>query len=111
MVGFASTQAQAEEVAPPANHERGQAEATAAKLLSASPPLTTDGVDKMYRQLAEIHAITATQLAECAHLHLSDSTPRSVQVGTGQPRPVVTPSTIRLAPSPPIDFSFLTPPW
>jgi hypothetical protein len=33
---------------------------------SASPPLTTDGVDRMYHQLVEIHAIAATQLAESA---------------------------------------------
>jgi hypothetical protein len=38
-------------------------EATTAKPLSASPLLTTDVVDKMYRQLVEIHAITAAQLA------------------------------------------------
>jgi hypothetical protein len=67
MVDFASTQAQAEEVAPPASREGGQAEATASKPLSASPLLTADGVDKMCRQLVEIHAIAATQLAECAH--------------------------------------------
>jgi hypothetical protein len=67
MVDFVSTQAQAKEVAPPASREGGQDEATAAKPLSASHLLTTDGVDKMYRQLAEIHAIAAAQLAECAH--------------------------------------------
>jgi hypothetical protein len=33
---------------PPANHEGVQDEATATKPLSASPPLTADGVDKMY---------------------------------------------------------------
>jgi hypothetical protein len=32
----------------PCQPQGGQAEATAAKPLSASPPLTTDGVDKMY---------------------------------------------------------------
>jgi hypothetical protein len=67
MFDFTSTQAQVEEVAPPASSEGGRAEATTAKSLSASPQLTADGLDKMYRQLAEIHAITATQLAECAH--------------------------------------------
>jgi hypothetical protein len=53
MVDFASTQAQAKEVAPPASCEGGgggQDEATIAKLLNVSPPLTVDGVDKMYRQ-------------------------------------------------------------
>jgi hypothetical protein len=48
MVDFTSTQAQAKKVAPPVSRKGGQAEATAAKPLSASPPLTTDGVDKMY---------------------------------------------------------------
>jgi hypothetical protein len=38
-----------------------------AKPLSASPPLTTDRVEKMYHQLAEIHAIATTQLVECTH--------------------------------------------
>jgi hypothetical protein len=66
MVDFTSTQAQAKEVAPPTSHKGGQAEATTFKPLSTSPPLTADGVDKMYHQLAEIHAIATTQLAECA---------------------------------------------
>jgi hypothetical protein len=56
-------------VAPSASREGGQVEATAAKPQSAPPLLTVDGVDKMYRQLAEIHAITAAQLAECARWH------------------------------------------
>jgi hypothetical protein len=37
------------------------------KPLSASPPVTANGVDKMYGQLMEIHTITVAQLAECAH--------------------------------------------
>jgi hypothetical protein len=51
------------------SYEGDQAEAIAAKLLSASPPPTIDGVDKMYHQLVEIHAIAVAQLAECAHWH------------------------------------------
>jgi hypothetical protein len=54
-------------VAPSASREGGQVEATTAKPLSAPPLLIVDGVDKMYHQLAEIHTITAAQLAECAH--------------------------------------------
>jgi hypothetical protein len=46
------------------SYEGDQAEAIAAKLLSASPPLTIDGVDKMYHQPVEIHAIVAVQLAD-----------------------------------------------
>jgi hypothetical protein len=67
MVDFASTQAQAKEVAPPASCDGGQDEAAAAKAFNVLPPLTADGVDKIYCQLVEIHAIAATQLAECAH--------------------------------------------
>jgi hypothetical protein len=37
-----------------------QAEVVAAQSPSASPPLTADGVKRMYHQLAEIYAITAT---------------------------------------------------
>jgi hypothetical protein len=65
MVEFTSTQAQAKEVAPPASREGGGDEATAAKPLSVSPPLTADRVDKMYHQLAEIDTIFTVQLAEC----------------------------------------------
>jgi hypothetical protein len=56
MLDFTSTQAQAKELAHPAS--RGEAEATAAKTPSASTQLTADGLDMMYRQLAEIHTIT-----------------------------------------------------
>jgi hypothetical protein len=45
---------------------QGQIEATTTKTPSALPPPTTDGVDRIYRQLAEIHTIVAVQLAECA---------------------------------------------
>jgi hypothetical protein len=38
-----------------------------AKASNASYPPTSDGVDKLYRQLVEIHAITDTQLAEYTH--------------------------------------------
>jgi hypothetical protein len=67
MVDVASTQARAKGVAPFASREGGQTEAGAAKPMSASPLPTADGVDKMYHQLAEIHAITAAHLAEWAH--------------------------------------------
>jgi hypothetical protein len=61
MVDFASTQARAKGVAPCANHEVGQTKAALAKPQNASPPPTADGVDMIYRQLVEIHAITAAQ--------------------------------------------------
>jgi hypothetical protein len=66
MVDITSTPARAKEMAPPTSHEGGggQEDATATKPLSRSPPLTTDRVDKMYCQLAEIYAIAAVQLVE-----------------------------------------------
>jgi hypothetical protein len=75
-------------------------QAAAAKPRSALPPLIVDGVEKMCYQLTEIHAITTAQLAECARWHRSDSTPSLVWAGTSWPKPNVTPSMIRLAPSP-----------
>jgi hypothetical protein len=81
MVDFASSQIQAKEVTLPASREKGKTEAAVAKPPRTSPPLTADGVDKMYHQLAKIHAITAVQLAECAHLRRSDSTPSPVWAG------------------------------
>jgi hypothetical protein len=104
MVNFTSTQARAKEVAPPTSSEGGQAEAAIAKPPSALAPLPADGVDKMYRQLAEIHAIATTQLAEYAHWHQFDSTPSPVRARASRRRPIMTLSMIRLAPSPPIDF-------
>jgi hypothetical protein len=50
-----------------------------AKPPSTSPPLTTDGVDKMYHQLVEIHAITTAQLVESSRRRCSDSTPSLLQ--------------------------------
>jgi hypothetical protein len=91
MVDFAYAQAQPKEVDPPTCREGGWAAAAVAKPQSTSPPLTTDRVYKIYHQLAEIHAIATTQLAECAHWRQSDSTPRPVWAGTGRPRPVVMP--------------------
>jgi hypothetical protein len=67
MVDFVSTHARVKGVAPSANGEGNQAEAIASEPLSASPPPTADGVDKLYHQLTEIHTIAAMQLAMCAH--------------------------------------------
>jgi hypothetical protein len=51
-VDFTSTEAQAKELVPPAS--QGEAQAEAAKVIpsSASSPPSTDGVDRMYHQLA-----------------------------------------------------------
>jgi hypothetical protein len=85
-------------------HLRGrQAEAAATKPLSALSPLTIDWVEKMYCHLAEIQAIAAVQLAECARWLQSDSTPCPIQARTGRPKPIMMPSMIRLVPSPPTE--------
>jgi hypothetical protein len=65
----------------------------------------------VYRQLAEIHTIATAQLVECARWHWSNSTPSLVQARTILSRPVVAPSMIRLATSPPTDFSSQAPQW
>jgi hypothetical protein len=101
MVDFTSSQARAKEVAPSASHEGDQNEATRAMTLSTSPSLPADGVDKMYHQLVEIDAITAAQLAECAQWRRFDPSPSLVRARTGLQRPVMKPSVVRLAPSPP----------
>jgi hypothetical protein len=111
MMDFTSTQARAKEVAPPASREEGQTEAAAAKPLSASPPLTFDGVGKMYRQLAKIHAIAAAQLAECTHWCRSNPVSSLVQDGVGRQRQAAMPSTTVLALSPPTNFSSQAPLW
>jgi hypothetical protein len=99
-VNFASTQVQAKEVAPPASNEGSQDEAAPTKPLSASPPLTADGVDNMYYQLVEIHTTATAQLGECARWRRSDSTPSPARARVGRLRPVTMPSMISLAPSP-----------
>jgi hypothetical protein len=50
-------------VAPSISHEGDQTEAAVAKPPSTSPLLTANKVKKMYRHIAEIHAIAAVQLA------------------------------------------------
>jgi hypothetical protein len=56
MMDYVPSRARSKGVVSTPSHGWGQAEAAAAKALSVSPP-TIDGVDKMYHQLAEIHAI------------------------------------------------------
>jgi hypothetical protein len=58
------------------------AEATMAKAMSFPPPPTGDEVDRLYHQLAEIHAIGAAQLAECARWRCSASTSSPVRART-----------------------------
>jgi hypothetical protein len=75
MVDFTFTQAQTEELAPLVGQGEAQVETVVAKSPGVSPPLTADEVDRMYRQLAEIHAITTAQLADCACWCWIDSPP------------------------------------
>jgi hypothetical protein len=67
MMDYAPIRAQSKGVIPTPSYGWGQAEATMAKAPSASPPPITDGVDKLYHQLAKICASATAQLAECAH--------------------------------------------
>jgi hypothetical protein len=73
--------------------------------LKALPLPTVDGVDKMYHQLAEIHAITAVKLAECARWHQSNLTPNVAHASVGWQGPATVPSVTRAAPSPLTDVS------
>jgi hypothetical protein len=111
MVFFTFTQACTKEVTSPAIREGSEMGATVVKPLSVSPPLTTDGVDKMYYQLMEIHAISTVQLAECAPWRRFDPANSPVRAGAGWQRLTVVPSVVVLAPSPPIDFSSQAPLW
>jgi hypothetical protein len=82
-----------------------------AKPLRTSPPLTTDGVEKMYHQLAEIQTIATTQLAECARWHRSDRATHLDQAGADRQRPTIMPSVGRLDRLPAMDFSSQAPLW
>jgi hypothetical protein len=75
MMDYAPVQAWGKGDAPTTSREGGQ---LAAKSLNASQPPTIVGVDKLYHQLVEIHAIAAAQLAECTSWHRSDSTPSAI---------------------------------
>jgi hypothetical protein len=91
IMDFAPTHAWAKGMAPSTNHEGGQAEPIAARPLSASPPPTTDGVDKRYHQLAEIDAIATAQLAECDRWHQSAPTFSLVRARASWQSPTMVP--------------------
>jgi hypothetical protein len=92
MMDFTSTQAQVKGVAPTASLDEGYTEVDATKSPKASPSPTPDGVDKMYHQLAEIHA---------THCPTSNVT----HVSTGWRGPVVEPFVTRMTKLPLINFS------
>jgi hypothetical protein len=60
MMDYATTQARAEGALLPPHGRWGLADAVVAKAMASSPPPTTDEVDRLYRQLTEIHSINAT---------------------------------------------------
>jgi hypothetical protein len=102
---FATTTTRAKGVAPSANLEETQAKAIVAKTLSTLPPPSTDRVNRMYRQLSEIHAIVAMPLAECTHWWRSNQTSSPVWAGTSPRGPIVEPFMARMVPLPPTNFS------
>jgi hypothetical protein len=63
MMDYAHVQAWGKGEALPTSHEGSLAMAATTKALSASPPPTINGVDRLYHQLVEIHAIATAQLA------------------------------------------------
>jgi hypothetical protein len=102
MIDYAPIQARGKREAPTASREGAQA---VAKALNASPPSTADGVDKLYYQLVEIHAIIAKQLVECIRWRRSDSTPNPVWARIDRQRLNKMPSATRTTPLSPTDFS------
>jgi hypothetical protein len=83
MLDFTSTQAQAKGANPTTSHKEGHTMAIAARPLKASPPPTTDRLDKMYHQLVEIHTITVVYLVECARWRHSNPTFDAAHAGGG----------------------------
>jgi hypothetical protein len=65
IMDYTSTATRAKGVAPIASREEGHTEATAARPPKTLPPPIVNGFNKMYCELAEIHAITTMQLVEC----------------------------------------------
>jgi hypothetical protein len=111
MVDFASTHARAMTVAPSASHEGGQTEVAVVKPLNASPLSTVNGGGQAVSSTREIHAIIAVQLVECVHWRRVGLTSSLVWARTGEPRTTVAPSTAKMAPTPPTDFSSRAPLW
>jgi hypothetical protein len=82
VLNVVATPAQAKGAARSADHEGGQTGATVTKTPSALPSPTAHGVDRLYLQLVEIHAIIAAQLVECTHWRQSDPTSSLIRDGT-----------------------------
>jgi hypothetical protein len=104
-VDLTTTQLQAKGAVPLASHEGGQGEVAAIKPPNVPSLPSANGADRLYLQLAEIHAIAATQLAKCTHRGRSNPTPNMAYAGAGWRGPTVDPSAARMVPLPPTDFS------
>jgi hypothetical protein len=63
MIDYAPAQARSKGVISIPSCGWGQSEATMDKAPCASPPPTADGVEELYYQLVDIHAIAVMQLA------------------------------------------------
>jgi hypothetical protein len=111
LVDFAATQARTKGAAPSANREGAPTEAATAKPPNASPPPTANGVDRLYRQLMEIHAMTTVQLVECTYWCQFDPTSSPVHAGASRQRPIMEPSVAGMAPPPLTYFSPQAPQW
>jgi hypothetical protein len=81
---YATTQAQSEGLifTPPPSPPRHLQDLDKAMFFSPQP--TADGVDRLYRKLAEINAISAVQLAECACWRHSAPSPNPIWARTGR---------------------------
>jgi hypothetical protein len=101
MVDLAATQLQAKGAAPPTSHEGGQTKATTAKPLTVPLPPSADGVNRQYHQLAEIHTITAAELAECARWCQFSPASNAAYAGAGWRGPTIEPSVARMV-TPPV---------
>jgi hypothetical protein len=105
MRNYATTRARSKgALLPPPGGQWGLVEATVVRAMVSSPSPTADEVDRLYCQLTEIHAIGATQFAECAHYRRSDSTPSIVRARTSRQCPDGMPSVTRTAPPPLTSF-------
>jgi hypothetical protein len=111
MVDLAATRGLAKGAAPSTNRGGGQTKASVAKALNALPPLSADGVDRLYHQLVEIDTIVVAQVAECIHWRWSNPTTSLVHARASWQRPTAEPSMARLTPHPPTDFSHQATLW
>jgi hypothetical protein len=107
MVDLTATQLYAKGAAPPGSREGGGGRSRplwpSPRTCHLHPPSIE--ANKLYHQLAEIHAIAAVQLAECACWHQFSPTPNTVCTRASWWGGTVEPSAVRMAPPPPTGFS------